>query len=453
MPPTQTQNRKDLLQAYRLMTQRSALALIAGEPDSPNQPLRRRTTATVSGILVALIACVLFGIMGAMHILGSPEGNLSQPGTLVIDKDTGTSYVPCEHKGEICPALNYTSALLALKNGSPSKKSVSQQQLSATQIGPTIGIAGLPQDLPASSNLVKGPWAVCDNVSGTSTTLVGGKAVGGTPLTGSTANLVQSQGQDYVLLNGQKMQIPARYMPLTFRGSQPQKVPAAWLNAVPAGPDFAPPAMANFGKASPNTALPGKIGQVFTTSTGPTVLGPDGKLHSVSGLQSLLLQEEPGAEPSQSVPSSTASDNTGPAEPRPGGLPTSAPHVAQVSAPVCVTYAGGGKHAITAGGTVPANPTSTGSSSPTAVNDVWMPPGSGALIGMTSGSGTASASSVASWCLLSGATRYGMSGSGVASDLGYDLSKDETILPASLVSGLPAGQGLDPEAAAQRSTG
>ena len=32
------QNRKDLLQAHRLMTQRSALALICGEPDSPNQP-------------------------------------------------------------------------------------------------------------------------------------------------------------------------------------------------------------------------------------------------------------------------------------------------------------------------------------------------------------------------------------------------------------------------------
>ena len=31
------QNRKDLFQAHGLMTQRASLALICGEPDSPNR--------------------------------------------------------------------------------------------------------------------------------------------------------------------------------------------------------------------------------------------------------------------------------------------------------------------------------------------------------------------------------------------------------------------------------
>ena len=64
------QNRKDLLQAHRLMTQRSALALICGEPDSPNQPLRRLNLGTISSLLVGAIAVgagtlLLRGGMGA----------------------------------------------------------------------------------------------------------------------------------------------------------------------------------------------------------------------------------------------------------------------------------------------------------------------------------------------------------------------------------------------------
>ena len=75
MPP-QTQNRKDLLQAYRLMTQRTALALVAGEPDSPNQPLRRRNTATVSGILAGVIACAVFGVLSLLS--PAPAGGLTR---------------------------------------------------------------------------------------------------------------------------------------------------------------------------------------------------------------------------------------------------------------------------------------------------------------------------------------------------------------------------------------
>ena len=49
------QSRKDLFQAHRLMTQRASLALLRGEPDIPDQPLRRLNVATFSGVLVAVI--------------------------------------------------------------------------------------------------------------------------------------------------------------------------------------------------------------------------------------------------------------------------------------------------------------------------------------------------------------------------------------------------------------
>ena len=49
------QSRRDLFAAHRLMTQRVALALLRGEPDIPDQPLRRLNVATFSGVLVAVI--------------------------------------------------------------------------------------------------------------------------------------------------------------------------------------------------------------------------------------------------------------------------------------------------------------------------------------------------------------------------------------------------------------
>ena len=39
------QSRRDLFQAHRLMTQRASLALLRGEPDVPDQPLRRLNVA------------------------------------------------------------------------------------------------------------------------------------------------------------------------------------------------------------------------------------------------------------------------------------------------------------------------------------------------------------------------------------------------------------------------
>ena len=81
------QSRRDLFQAHRLMTQRASLALLRGEPDIPDQPLRRLNVAAFSGVLVAVIVTGLFFILG---LLGHGGSSLQeQPGTLVIDKQTG----------------------------------------------------------------------------------------------------------------------------------------------------------------------------------------------------------------------------------------------------------------------------------------------------------------------------------------------------------------------------
>ena len=73
------QNRKDLLQAHRLMTRRASLALICGEPDSPNQPLRRLNIAAISSALAGVIVAGVFGVLGLLapwpRVRADPSGH------------------------------------------------------------------------------------------------------------------------------------------------------------------------------------------------------------------------------------------------------------------------------------------------------------------------------------------------------------------------------------------
>ena len=120
------QTRRDLLQAHRLMTQRAALALLQAEPDPPDRPLRRLNVGLICSVLVAVIVAAAFGVWGILAP-GHAQG-LTSPGTLIIDSQTGTSYIWCQH-GKLCPVVNYASARLALGTSSPDQRTVSQASL------------------------------------------------------------------------------------------------------------------------------------------------------------------------------------------------------------------------------------------------------------------------------------------------------------------------------------
>ena len=438
------QNRKDLLQAHRLMTQRSALALLCGEPDSPNQPLRRLNLGTVSSLLVGAVAAGVFGVLGLLAP-GSATG-LTRPGTLVIDSGSATAYVPCDG-GKLCPALNYASALLALDSAQPHRVDVSPASLAHYSIGPTIGVAGLPQDLPAAGDLVPGPWSVC--AAAGVTTLVGGRSVGGTALGTASAELATtSQGGDWVLWNGERLRIQPQIAQTLFPAMQVQAVPLAWLDALPQGPDFAAPQIQGQGTTVTGPGgTPATAGQVYGQPGGGGaaaqyyVLLADGKLAQVSATQAQLLERQPGAPPQRPIsPSMAAADLSG--TPVPGnGLPATVPALAPVTAALCVRYGPALQRQLISGGTVPAGATPTGASSAASVSQVWLPPAHGALAGATPGD---AASGVASYFLITGATRYALSSQGVAAVLGYNLKSQATILPAAILDLLPSGPPLDP---------
>jgi type VII secretion protein EccB len=442
---------RDLLQAHRLMTQRSALALISGEPDSPNQPLRRLNVGTISSLLAGAIAAAVFAVLGLISpgsATGSATG-LTQAGTLVVDSASATAYVPCD-SGKLCPALNYTSALLALDSASVRRVEVSPAALAHYSLGPTIGVAGLPQDLPLAQNLVTGPWAVCATTAGT--TLVGGRTVGGTPLgPGSAALATTGQGDVWVLWDGQRLAIQPSVAQTLFPAMQVQTVPSAWLNTVPEGTPFAAPHIPGQGTQVAGPDGLALVGQVFDQpgSGGAAAqyyaLLADGKLAHITPTQAQLLTREPGAPPTRPIsPSAATADLSTTAIPR-GSLPATIPAVTQARSALCVTYGRALGRQIVTSATVPpgATPTTAATSS-TMLTQVWLPPAHGALIGAAPGS---TSTGVTTYYLVTAATRYALPTQSVAGILGYTLKSELTVLPAAILDQIPAGPPLSPTAA------
>ncbi len=365
------QSRRDLFQAHRLMTQRASLALLRGEPDIPDQPLRRLNVAAFTGVLVAVIVTALFLIWGLLGHGGSSVQD--QPGTLIVDKQTGQPYVFCQH-GELCPVVNYASARLALRSSAVTQQTVNQAALAKFARGPLIGIPGLPQPLPEAGLLIRQPWSVCTQTkigltgAQTTTTLVGGTKVGGSPLGGS-ALLVTALGQDWVIWDAQRMLIQPDLLSALPSSPQPVPVRPVWLDALPQGPNFAPPPIPGQGDLVTGPAgAQVRVGQVYQVSaSGGTryyVMLRDG-LAQITQTQETLLTFTPDAPPVATLISSQISGHRSAVTVPGGGLPAIVPAIAtpSPSAPWCVVYNGAGSQLarqVETGGQVPSGGVPTG---------------------------------------------------------------------------------------------
>ena len=468
------QNRKDLLQAHRLMTQRVGMALLQAEPDPPDRPLRRLNVGMFSSILVAVMVAAVFGIWGLLSP-GSAQG-LTGAGVLIIDNQTGTNYIWCQGGKLLCPVVNYTSARLALRSATPDQRLVDQGSLRQYPRGPMIGIPGLPP-LPAATMLTGAPWSVCvQQVANpatlqqrTVTTLVGGRGVGGSALSSAKALLVQAGGDDWVIWNGQRLPVPpgTQTNVLTALGAtaqQPEAMPSAWLNAFPQGPAFAPPHVDHLGRhVNGPGGTSARVGQVFAaTAAGAAkryyVVLNDG-LAQITQTEAALLEAVPHQPAQGTVSPSAVAGDLAPRGLPASGLPVHTPTVVPYtgSTPLCVVYSGRATAGpqVTVGGSVPAHATGTAGSG--GLDQVSLPPGTAALAGVVAGTQPAAGASgqpvVSGYYLLSGGRRYGLSSPSVASILGYNLTKQRTLLPAGVVDLVPLGPAFDPSNAKRQVAG
>ncbi len=468
------QTRRDLYQAHRLMMQRVGMALLAGEPDLPEPPTRRLTVLTFAGAMVGVLIIAAFGVWGLLAP-GAASG-LEAPGTLIIDKETGTRYVYSQPDKKLYPVVNYASARLILNTDQVTRKVVSQSSLARFDRGRPVGILGAPDSLPDESHQVTGPWSICVHSGQTAqggvrsyASLVGGRAVGGRSMGDREAVIVRGAGQAWVVWRNQRMKLPEEEVgPLTGT-YQPPEASATWLNAVPTGPDFKPPTIPNRGEEV--TGPGGRHAAVGTFYRVRTVGGDerwyvllrDG-LAPIKETEGVLLQGDKGSAlaykggPPRPIDIDAVTANSAPKSSMKvsaDGLPDVMPTFLRYdpATPLCVVYTNTGSGSLGArvavGGTLPdpnAAPAPGGTAAGAVVDQVVLPPGDGALIGLVPAPDQLTVSSYS--VLTDQGLRFAVPSKDIASKLGFDVNK-VALVPANLVHLIPAGPALDPNQAKQ----
>ena len=241
------QTRRDQVQAYRFAQTRMQSALLTGEPDRPESPLRRSGVATFAGVMVAVLLACGFGIYGLLRPANKKGWN--EPGVLVVERETGTRFVYDARDDALHPVLNYTSARLMLNSKDVAVKEFSRASLAGVRRGAPRGLAGLPDALPDAGGLVRGPWVVCSATGQAGTPPSISVSVAAQPtgqhLTGERGLLVRSEdGKTYVIWSDTRLLVPDPQIVLPalgLDGTAPMTVSNTWLNAVVAGPDLKPP--------------------------------------------------------------------------------------------------------------------------------------------------------------------------------------------------------------------
>ncbi|MEU9887527.1 type VII secretion protein EccB [Sphaerisporangium sp. NPDC051011] len=463
------QTRRDLYQAHRLMMQRLGMALLQGEPDVPESPMRRHNVAMFCGVLLAVLVTAAFGIWGLMRPGGATA--LTAPGTLIVEEETGATYVYSAQEAKLIPVANYTSARLLLDSQDVTVRTVSSASLAGFARGTLVGIPGAPASLPAREKLVRGPWSACvaeaAEANGTRrpyVSLVGGMDVGGRPF-GGDAMIADDGQQAWVILADRRMRVSDSGV-RALTAEQPRQVPASWLNALPIGPDFRGPKIPGLGRKTRGPdGGPSAAGRVYTVRgvTGGEsrwyVLLPDG-LAPISETQATLLLQDPSSKAAygggtvQAIETDAAHVNgfaasrTSLARP---GLPATMPKIGSPdpSAPLCAVYSdtqkGSTRARLTIGGRMRMPVPPTAGSDQDHFDQVLLPPGGAVLAGLLPGEGQLGA--VQNFSLITDqGRRFALASADLLPKLGYDADV-VTPLPAHLLHLIAEGPVLDPAAA------
>jgi ESX secretion system ATPase EccB len=259
---------------------------------------RKQQAAVALSMVFVLIG---IGWMALLHVM-KPAGLVGQS-AIIGNRDTGAVYAKIN--GRLYPALNLTSARLAVGNAA-AVAWVKASEIAKYPTGPMIGIPGVPDDLtvtPASSSA----WSVCDTAPtrgmGPSlvTSIAGELSTAGraAPMPATDAVLATHIGATYVIWGGQRSEIDPTDRSVTFNlgldpgVTYPIEISNALFDALPSTEPLVIPAIPESG--TPSALLSGStVGSVLETRdangtvTGFYVLLPDGVQKITSFVADLL---------------------------------------------------------------------------------------------------------------------------------------------------------------------
>ncbi len=469
-------SRQDQLHSYQYARQRVVAALVTHDPDPHRSPLRRAGTTVLISLVVAALA--VGGVAVFTLVKGTSTVDPRDPGVVFLEQGTGARFVYVEADARLHPVLNFVSGLLIADAAAPKLKEASPASLARVPLGEPLGIPDAPESLPAAKGgLLPPQWTVCSRPGAEgepeSVLSLGRPAAGGTllprPAPGTPAGELRGllvgdpAGRTHLIHDDKRFLLPEdRLQQIRTRfgyAQAPLETAAAWVNAVPAGPDLEAPEITDAGETG--AAITGAdIGQVLrirgeggTPDRWGVVL--DDGVADLTPVQGALLQTEPDDPGVREVSIAvygnlprSRTDLVG--EATAAGLPSDVPALVNGPETVCLTHDGGGGTAVRVGSAVPDGVAVVGG--PTASGEVRadrvdVPRGKGAVVESTA-SPTAPAGSGTVSIVTDTGRRFPLANREVLTRLGYGGVTPQ-VVPGQLAALLPEGPSLDPERARQ----
>jgi type VII secretion protein EccB len=467
--------KRDQLQAYQFLVQRVVSALVIRESDPEQPPFRRPTAAAIGSVALAVLVLAGFGVFGLI----APGGkNAWRDGeSIIVEKETGTRFVYLD--GRLHPVTNYVSALLALNKHAP-LMNVSRNSLAGVTRGPRIGIEDAPDSLPGPNGVLISGWSICSapgkDETGAmveeSVLMVGRQPVNARQVDADALLVaVERTGDQYLLWNGYRHRIDASdtvTLGLALRSEPRATVAAELLDALPVGDALKPIRLTDLGKPSRAVATqPGlRIGQLMVLSASggnpQYYLADRDQLRPLSPLQyDIQLAFAPtekayGGRQPVGVPlgliEAGRANLAAPAPTGPGQLPSTRPTFVDpgdAGTALCATFDPGQAVPRLAVEVVmppkderTVTPASTTRGTRLA-DRVVVPPGQVALVETMPSTGTPAP---AVGLVSDLGVYYPLAGADLLDALGY-AGVAPVRMPAGLVARIPAGDGLDAEAA------
>ena len=470
-------SRQDQLHSYQYSVQRVVAALVTHDPDPHRSPLRRAGMTALIGLVIAALAVGAAAIYGLLT--GASSTNVRDESAVFLEKGSGARYVYLASDQKLHPVLNYSSGLLIANATEPKLVSTSRKKLATVPLGDPMGIPDAPDSLPGSGkdDLLTGPWSICtappeNTTSGgqpRSTLLVGDELTDGTiaakPGAGQAAQALlvrDPTDRTFLVYGNRRFLIPPTRYTATLRAfkwgdQQAWPVAAAWINAIPVGPDIKPPPISGFGDRSGVPQAP-EIGQLLTDGNQWAVALADGAA-ALTEVQALLLQTDPQAYTPANVAGQvfnnlTASRTRLSDAGDPDGLPSTVPALAGTPKRACMTLpVGKNGDGIRIDPTIPAGTAVTAAAAvPGGVQAdlVHVPRGKGALV-VAAASPTAPATTGTVSIVTDTGRRYPVATRDVLAKLGYAGVTPKQV-PAQLIALLPQGPSLDVNRARQEAS-
>lgn len=446
--------KREQVQAQRFIVRRIVSAMISGEPETLDLPMRRVGIAAFVGAMIFVLVFAGFWVVGLMFPGGAKSWQVD--GAIIVEEETGTRYVYAQ--GELHPVLNYASALLVVSNGDRAVHTVHQASLKETPRGRTIGIADAPDALPTKDLFTALPWQTCSAPNPVDPTSRDSYVLIGAPLSpaadlGGQGLLLANADKFYLVLGDTKYQIAQASLPaLGTDKEQAIRVDDVLVNALATGPDLAVDIP---GRGNGGANLDGndyRIGDVFTNNDKFYVLVADG-LAPIGELSAELLGTRKTPLPTGVVSSHMSSTVVEPAA-FPQRRPTIREGLDGNTSAVCSVFQGG-TLTVALHTPVPANLAGQTTIAPLGKDDkiatadhVWLPGGYGSLVRAEP---TPEAPGGTVYLVTDQGWKFGLTPEALAA-FGYEKLTPVPI-PSTLLALLPTGPELSQQAALRPAAG